>query len=83
MQELVDDETWMTAGDAIDYGLADTISEAKQMAAYADLSKYNYRNVPSYLPSAIYTVKPAASKKAPGRQKYQKIIDFQQAVIKT
>lgn len=31
--ELMEDETWMTAQDAIDYGFADEIEESKQVAA--------------------------------------------------
>lgn len=31
--ELMEDETWMTAQDAIDYGFADEIEESKQIAA--------------------------------------------------
>ena len=83
VQAMVNAETWLTAEEAIENGLADAIGEAKKMAAYADLSKYNYANVPARLPSAIYTVQPAASQATPGRQKYQKVIDFQKAVIKT
>lgn len=56
--ELMEDETWMTAQDAIDYGFADEIEESKQVAASlrngvlvingqeVDISKFN--NVPEF-----------------------------------
>jgi ATP-dependent Clp protease protease subunit len=56
--ELMEDETWMTAQDAIDYGFADEIEESKQVAASlrngvlvvngqeVDISKFN--NVPDF-----------------------------------
>ncbi len=70
-------ETWMTAADAIDHGLVDEITPAKQMAAYVNIGRYGYRNVPENLTSAIYTVKPAAKR----RKEYAKIIELQERSI--
>jgi hypothetical protein len=40
-------ETWMTAKEALDYGFVDNITDAVEMAAHFDLSKFKYRNMPS------------------------------------
>lgn len=44
--ELMAAETWMTAQEALDYGLIDKITDSMQMAASFDLSKFKYRNIP-------------------------------------
>ena len=58
IRALMDAETWMNAEEAAELGLIDTITEKKQMAAHVDLTKYNFKNVPKELPSALYTVDP-------------------------
>jgi ATP-dependent protease ClpP protease subunit len=39
-------ETWLTAEEAVAMGFADEVEEAEQIAALADLSKFNYQHVP-------------------------------------
>jgi ATP-dependent Clp protease protease subunit len=46
IQELMKNETWMTADEAIGYGLADKLAEPVQAAAHFDLARFKYRNVP-------------------------------------
>lgn len=50
LKELMDDETWLTAQDCLDYGFADEIEETKAVAACVD-SKYlkAYKNIPQEL----------------------------------
>lgn len=45
--DLMAAETWMTAEEAVEYGLADQMSESLDMAACFDLSKFKYRNAPA------------------------------------
>lgn len=71
IQEMVDAETWLTAAEVLEHGLVDNITEAKKLAAYVDVKKHNFRNMPKELPTAIYTVKP----EAPLRAKYSKLVD--------
>lgn len=48
--ELMDNETWLSAEDAIKYGFADEIEESKQVAASLDMKFLNsYKNVPETL----------------------------------
>lgn len=50
--ELLDDETWLTAEEAVSYGLADEIEEASQVAASIDSDfMQKYKNVPKQLAS--------------------------------
>jgi len=43
----MDDETWLTAQEAVDYGLADVVLEANQMvASLSPKLMGNYHNVP-------------------------------------
>jgi ATP-dependent Clp endopeptidase proteolytic subunit ClpP len=44
VRQMMTDETWMTAQEAVDYGFADEMGQEVQMAALFDLSKY--RNAP-------------------------------------
>jgi len=45
--QLMDDETWLTAQECLDYGLCDEVVGAKQIAAKFDKSLLkNYKNVP-------------------------------------
>lgn len=46
MKSLMSAETWMTAKEAVEAGFADEVEEAEQIAAIADLSKFNYQHVP-------------------------------------
>jgi len=48
--EIMDAETWLSAKDCLEYGFADEIEEAKQVAACVD-EKYfaRYRNTPKEL----------------------------------
>jgi ATP-dependent Clp protease protease subunit len=73
INDLIDAETWLTAEEALELGLVDKISEAKSLAAYCDVSRYPFKNMPKELPSAVYTVKP----EAPLRSKYAKLIEMQ------
>lgn len=57
ISELMADETWMTADEAIEKGFADKTTDAVEMAAMAfDLS--NYRNVPEFLKKADFNLSP-------------------------
>lgn len=47
IEELMSDETWFTAAEAVELGFADDIAEPVQMAAHHDLTRY--RNVPRAL----------------------------------
>lgn len=50
LRQLLDDETWLTAQEAVDYGLADEILPANQMAASINKDFKNvYKNIPSSL----------------------------------
>jgi ATP-dependent Clp endopeptidase proteolytic subunit ClpP len=50
IKKLMQDETWMTADEAVELGFADRKKEGKQTKAQAfDLSKFNYRKVPNAL----------------------------------
>lgn len=44
--DLMAAETWMTAEEAMEYGLADAITESMDIAAHFDLEKFKYRNIP-------------------------------------
>lgn len=57
ISDLMDEETWLTADDAVSYGLADIITDEVKMAAHVDLSRF--RNVPKNLSTALYSIKPA------------------------
>lgn len=47
LTKLMDNETWLTAQEAYDYGLCDEVVGAKQLAAkYNNDSLKNYKNVP-------------------------------------
>ena len=50
LHQLMDDETWLTAQEAVDYGLATEVIDANQMAACADPGFLKqFRNVPTQL----------------------------------
>jgi ATP-dependent Clp protease protease subunit len=46
---LMDEETWISAQEALDWGFVDTVTEAKKMAAHIDLNKYNFKHPPESL----------------------------------
>lgn len=50
LKQLMDDETWLTAQEAVDYGLADEVLGANKVAASIDKRfMQRYRNVPEQL----------------------------------
>lgn len=57
--EIMDEETWLTAQDCLDYGFADEIEETKAVAACID-GKYakNYKNVPQEIVKAEELAEP-------------------------
>lgn len=76
ISQMMAEETWMSSDEALKYGFIDEITEEKQMAAHVDLKKYNFRNIPYDLPSAVYTVQPE-KKVYPIRTKYEDIVKKQ------
>lgn len=54
LQAHLASDLYMTASEALDYGLADSISEHLAIAAYADISKFKYKNVPKALLGGEY-----------------------------
>jgi ATP-dependent Clp protease, protease subunit len=46
LQSLMADETWMTAQEAMDYGLIHSMSESLDMAAHFDLDKFKFKKNP-------------------------------------
>jgi enoyl-CoA hydratase/carnithine racemase len=50
LQELLDAETWLSADEALEYGLCDVVEEANQMAAsISDQMFKQFKNVPDSL----------------------------------
>jgi len=50
LKQLMDDETWLTAQEAVDYGLADEVLEANKAAASIDKRfMQRYRHIPEQL----------------------------------
>lgn len=41
IEDMVDQETWLTADEALSFGFVDSITENKSIAALADLSRFN------------------------------------------
>lgn len=60
LKELLDDETWLSADEALEYGLCDVVEDANDMAACIDKEYMNrYQNVPKQLkeePKSIVTL---------------------------
>lgn len=73
--ELIEAETWMSAAEALEYGLVDSVTASKKMAAYVDLKKHRFKNMPEpeQLPDSIYTVKPEHKH----RSKYADVVRLQ------
>ena len=55
-------ETWMSAEDAIGYGLADQITESLDIAAHFDMEKFKFKNIPKGISNA--NAEPATPKPA-------------------
>lgn len=52
--ELLDDETWLTAQECLEYGLCDQVVEAKEIAASVDAELLSrFKNVPESIKSAL------------------------------
>lgn len=49
LEKLMDEETWFTAEEAVDAGLADTVGNAVKIAAHFDMAPLNYAHVPDKL----------------------------------
>ncbi|SDI19037.1 ATP-dependent Clp endopeptidase, proteolytic subunit ClpP [Alteribacillus persepolensis] len=50
LQEMLDEETWLSADEAYQYGLADVVEEENQMAASINKDFFaQYKNVPDHL----------------------------------
>lgn len=49
IKELMQAETWMNSKEALEYGFVDDITDALEVAACFDLSKFKYRNTPKQL----------------------------------
>lgn len=47
LAEMMAAETWFTAQEAVDAGLADAVTGATRLAACADLGKFRYRHAPT------------------------------------
>lgn len=62
VKDLMAAETWMNAQEALDYGFVDNITDAMQVAAHFDLSKFRYRNAPA---------QPAGTASASGRNEIE------------
>lgn len=53
--ELMNEETWLTAEECLEYGLCDEIIEAKKIAAKLDKQAFkNYKNVPENLKGSFF-----------------------------
>jgi ATP-dependent Clp protease, protease subunit len=62
--DLMSDETWMTAQEALDYGLIHSLSESLDMAAHFDLDKFKFKKNP---PAARVPMQPeVAASEEPG-----------------
>jgi len=51
IKDLMVAETWMNSKEALENGFVDEITDALEVAAYFDLSKFKYRNVPKRAPA--------------------------------
>lgn len=60
IQALMDDETWMTAGEAVDKGFATHVTAEQKAAACSDFDFSNFRRPPAHLTTA------GASKRSAG-----------------
>jgi len=70
LKELMDAETWLTAQEAVNYGLADEVLDANQAAAsISPTIAEKYKNVPKQIISA--TSKPKVDKKWREKEKRQ------------
>ena len=51
--QMMTDETWLTAEEALDAGLIDRISDALPIAASFDLTKFGFKKVPERVKSSM------------------------------
>jgi ATP-dependent Clp protease protease subunit len=51
--KMMDDETWMTAEDAVKCGLADRVVDSMNVTALGDLTKYPFKKLPNALLASI------------------------------
>ena len=47
IQQMMHDETWMTAEEALGHGLIDSVTDEVKMAAHFDLARYKFKHVPA------------------------------------
>jgi ATP-dependent protease ClpP protease subunit len=52
LKEALTKDTWLTATECLELGLADEVSEAMALAAHVDAAKFGYKNVPEPLLTA-------------------------------
>ena len=66
ISKLMDEETWMSAAEAKEYGFIDEITDGKQIAAHIDRAKYKkvFSKIPEGIESVKKEIKPQAKKKA-------------------
>ena len=84
LKELMDNETWLTAQEAVDYGLADEVMDANQVAA--SISKQfvqRYHHVPEQLVEAVQRkqVAPANEKNLQAEER-KKLLEHYQTTLK-
>lgn len=48
IEQMMTDETWMTADEALGHGLVTSVSDDMQMAAHADLKRFKFKHVPDH-----------------------------------
>jgi len=57
IEAMMNDETWMTADEALQHGFIDSISDEIQMAAHFDMNKFKYKHPPEAMQNAAEVVK--------------------------
>ena len=78
LKELLDNETWLTAQEAVDYGLADEIVQSNKAAASIDKKMFShFKNVPEQLQKV--TSEPSVDKEWIEKIKEQAELRVQQA----
>lgn len=80
LQEMLDAETWLSADEALEYGLCDVVDESNDMAAsISDEYKQRYKNVPSNL---VENKKVTSAKEMAERKKIAEEAKFNSNYIK-
>ena len=66
LSKLMDEETWMSAAEAKEYGFIDEITDGKQIAAHIDRERYKkvFSKIPKDIETVKKDIKPQAKKKA-------------------